>query len=149
MPETRVLREIFPRLGAAAFAEDFNRYCLVQVALYRPDGARLREPFFRGGDLTFVPADAYLPETRVALLAGPPAAALPRKGEIRAASLAGNRLLLSFFGEIDGTSGKTEVRVHLDHPGRIVDRWLRPRGDTFELAAGLQALFTARPRDRA
>lgn len=136
VPETRRLREIFPALAPAAFAEAFNRYCLVQVALFGPDGQRLRAPLFRGGDLTLVPADAYLPETRVTLALGPSPAPLPARGELRAASLEGRKLLLSFWGEIDGISGRTEVTLRLDRPGRMRDRWLRPRGDTFDLAAG-------------
>lgn len=139
VPETRVLRQLFPHLGDAAFDYAFNRYCLVQVALFRPGGhERLREPFFQGGDLTLVPADAYLPETRIELRVGSPAAPLPQRGEILGLRLAGHRLHLSFAGEVGGTAGSTEVTIHLDRPGRIADRWLRPRGDTFDLDQGLR-----------
>lgn len=139
VPETRLLRQLFPNMDAESFDYAFNRYCLVQVALFRPPGReRLREPLFQGGDLTLMPADAFLPETRVELAAAAPAAPLPRRGEIRELRLAGSRLQLSFFGEINGTSGATEVTVHLDRPGKIADRWLRPRGDSFDLEDGLR-----------
>lgn len=139
VPETRQLREIFPQLGARAFDDAFNRYCLVQVALFRPPGkGRLREPLFQGGDLTLMPADAFLPETRLLLRDGPPAAPLPPRGEILGLRLDGKSLHLSFAGEINGSAGSTEVTLYLDRPGRVADRWLRPRADGFDLSQGLR-----------
>jgi hypothetical protein len=140
VPETRLLRQRFPALDQGTFDYLFNRYCLVQLMLLDPFAPteRLRQPNFPGGDLVPMPIDAFLPETKVELKQGAPAAALPAGGELRQASLAGNRLKLSFSSEISGTSGQSEVKIFLDRPGKIVDRWLRPRGDDFDLSAGLK-----------
>ena len=139
VPETRLLREQFPALEPRAFDFLFNRYCLVQLGLYRlpANTERLRQPDFVGGDLTLMPLEAFLPATRVELLAAPPAAPLAERGKLDRFALDGNRLRFSIEGEINGTSGSTTVSVHLDRAGKIVDRWLRPRGDGFDVDAGL------------
>ncbi len=128
VPETKVLRQIFPRMSERAFNLAFNRYRLVQVGLFLPGGReRLREPLFLGADLTLVPADAFLPETPIELRQGPPAAPLPRSGELREARLEGNRLALSLLRR-----NRRHQRSNrgADPPGpsrqKIVDRWLRP-----------------------
>lgn len=140
VPETRLLRQLFPALDQRTFDYLFNRYCLVQLMLFDPlaPAERLRQPSFTRGDMVPMPIEAFLPETKVELAQGAPAAPLPAGGELRRAALDGNRLQLSFFGEISGTTGKSAVTVYLDRPGKIVDRWLRPRGDDFDLSAGLE-----------
>lgn len=140
VPETRLLRELFPHLDPERFDFLFNRYSMVQVGLYDPPDfkQRLREPNSQLGIVAFVPAEAFLPETKIELALGPPAHTLPERGEIRSLHLDGKRLTLSFFGEINGTSGRTQVTIHLDRRGTILDRWLRPRTDAWNLEDGLR-----------
>lgn len=140
VPETRLLRERFPHLDPGLFHFIFNRYVLIQIGLYEPPDyqKRLQNPMFWGGDLSYVPADAFLPETRVELKSGPPPPGLPEKGRVRALNLDGRLLEISLEGEISGTTGKSAVELYLDRPGKIAERWLRPRGEEFDAREGLR-----------